>query len=126
MIEKLGGGKDPNERLFNIAQTRKALRNACQTAKSATIYPSSAAKNVHHPRNRVRGDVKVIAEWQEHRDSGNLILQAYSHIYEQVAQKPYARAPFARELSSDKVRWKSLLRQAYDFLDNSREAVEQA
>lgn len=44
---------------------------------------------------------------------------------EEVAQMFYAVAPFKRELWNEEYRWKSLARQAFDFLDNLHEACEE-
>jgi hypothetical protein len=44
---------------------------------------------------------------------------------EEVARMLYALAPFKRELWSDEYRWKSLARQAFEFLDNLHKACDE-
>jgi integrase len=80
LIEKLCKHKEPNERLFNIAQARKALRNACKRLKLPQ-FTHRALRRMFIVRAIEKGvDVKVIAEWQGHKDGGKLILQTYSHV----------------------------------------------
>jgi len=80
LLEKLCAGKAHDERLFKIADARKALRNACKRLG----FPSFSQRSLRRmfiTRAIERGvDVKVIAEWQGHRDGGKLILQTYSHV----------------------------------------------
>jgi integrase len=80
LVEKLCNGKKHNERLFNITQARKAIANACKRLG----FPSFTHRSLRRmfiTRAIERGvDVKVIAEWQGHRDGGKLILQTYSHV----------------------------------------------
>ena len=80
LVEKLCEGKKHNERLFTINQARKALRNACKRLD----FPSFTHRSLRRmfiTRAIEKGvDVKVIAEWQGHRDGGKLILQTYSHV----------------------------------------------
>jgi integrase len=80
LVEKLCAGKKPNERLFKISQARVALRNACkrldlpqftQRAMRRMFITRAIEKNV---------DIKVISQWQGHRDGGKLILDTYSHV----------------------------------------------
>jgi len=79
-VEKLCEGKKHNERLFTINQARKALTNACKRLG----YPPFTQRSLRRmfiTRAIERGvDVKVIAEWQGHRDGGKLILDTYSHV----------------------------------------------
>jgi integrase len=80
LVEKLCEGKAHNARLFTIAQARKALANSCKRLG----FPSFTHRSLRRmfiTRAIERGvDVKVIAEWQGHRDGGKLILQTYSHV----------------------------------------------
>ena len=86
LVEKLCKGKRHNERLFSINEARKALANSCK--RLGFINESGEATFTHRSLRRMfivraieRGvDVKVIAEWQGHRDGGKLILQTYSHV----------------------------------------------
>jgi integrase len=80
LIEKLCKGKAHNARLFTINEARKALSNAC-VRLGFPIFTHRALRRMFITRAIERGvDVKVIAEWQGHRDGGRLILQTYSHV----------------------------------------------
>jgi integrase len=80
LVEKLCKGRKHNERLFTITQARKALTNACLRLQ-LPIYTHRSLRRMFITRAIERGvDVKVIAEWQGHRDGGKLILQTYSHV----------------------------------------------
>src|SRR5213076_1014861 len=80
LVEKLCKGKAHNERLFKHDDAAKALGNAC---KRLELPPFShrSLRRMFITRAIERGiDVKVIAEWQGHRDGGKLILATYSHV----------------------------------------------
>jgi integrase len=80
LIEKLCKGKKHNERLFTISQARKAITAACRRLE-LPIYTHRSFRRMFVVRAIERGvDVKVIAEWQGHRDGGKLILATYSHV----------------------------------------------
>ena len=80
LVEKLCKGKAHNAPLFSISQARKALFASCQRLG----FPSFTHRSLRRmfiTRAIERGvDVKVIAEWQGHRDGGKLILATYSHV----------------------------------------------
>jgi integrase len=80
LIEKLCKGKAHNDRLFAINESRKALANACKRL-GVPSFTHRSLRRMFITRAIERGvDVKVIAEWQGHRDGGKLILQTYSHV----------------------------------------------
>jgi integrase len=80
LIEKLCEGKAHDERLFAIDDARKALGNACKRLKFPH-FSQRSFRRMFITRAIERGvDVKVIAEWQGHRDGGTLILRTYSHV----------------------------------------------
>jgi integrase len=80
LIEKLCEGKAHDERLFQIDDTRKALGSACRRLKFPP-FSQRSFRRMFITRAIERGvDVKVIAEWQGHRDGGTLILRTYSHV----------------------------------------------
>lgn len=80
LIEKLCKGKKHNERLFTISQARKAITAACRRL-GLPIYTHRSFRRMFVVRAIERGvDIKVIAEWQGHRDGGKLILATYSHV----------------------------------------------
>lgn len=80
LVEKLCNGKAHNERLFKHDDAARALTNACKRL-GLPPYSHRALRRMFITRAIERGvDVKVIAEWQGHRDGGKLILQTYSHV----------------------------------------------
>jgi integrase len=80
LVEKLCEGKAHNERLFKAKDAEKALKNACARL-GLPAYSHRALRRMFITRAIERGvDVKVIADWQGHRDGGKLILQTYSHV----------------------------------------------
>ncbi len=81
LLEKLCKGKKHNERLFSINQARKAITNACGRFGTPDLHAPITSRRMFITRAIEKGvDVKVIAEWQGHRDGGKLILQTYSHV----------------------------------------------
>jgi integrase len=80
LVERLCNGKAHNDRLFSINESRKALANACKRLDFPQ-FTHRSLRRMFITRAIERGvDVKVIAEWQGHRDGGKLILQTYSHV----------------------------------------------
>jgi integrase len=87
LLERLCEGKAHDERVFKIADAKKALAGACQRLG----YPPFSQRSLRRlfiTRAIERGvDVKVIAEWQGHRDGGKLILDTYSHVNRSHSQR---------------------------------------
>jgi integrase len=80
LVEKLCKGKAHDARLFNIENARKALSNACKRL-ALPSFTHRSLRRMFVTRAIEKGiDVKVVSEWQGHRDGGKLILQTYSHI----------------------------------------------
>lgn len=80
LIEKLCQGKRHDERLFKLNDARKALASACERLGYAP-FSSRSLRRMFITRAIEKGvDVKVIAQWQGHRDGGKLILDTYSHV----------------------------------------------
>ena len=80
LVEKLCKGKAHNQRLFSINEAKKSLRNACKRL-GFPQFTHRSLRRMFITRGIEKGiDVKVIAEWQGHRDGGKLILQTYSHV----------------------------------------------
>jgi integrase len=70
----------PNERVFKIDNAKKAIANACRRL-NLPQYSHISFRRMFITRAIERGvDVKVIAEWQGHKDGGKLILDTYSHV----------------------------------------------
>jgi integrase len=80
LVEKLCAGKAHDARLFEQRDAEKALRSACKRL-GLPSFTHRSLRRMFITRAIERGvDVKVIAEWQGHRDGGKLILQTYSHV----------------------------------------------
>jgi integrase len=70
----------PNERVFKIEKANQAILNACRRL-NLPRYSHISFRRMFITRAIERGvDVKVIAEWQGHKDGGKLILDTYSHV----------------------------------------------
>lgn len=80
LLERLCEGQAHNACVFKIADAKKALAGACRRLG----YPPFSQRSLRRmfiTRAIERGvDVKVIAEWQGHKDGGKLILDTYSHV----------------------------------------------
>jgi integrase len=82
LLERLHKVKEhkPDDKVFQIADAKKSLATACK-ALGYPHYTHRAFRRMFVTRAIEKGiDVKVIAEWQGHRDGGKLILQTYSHV----------------------------------------------
>jgi integrase len=80
LLEGLCEGKASGDRIFKIADAKKALRNACKRL-GLPRFSQRSLRRVFVTRAIEKGiDVKVISEWQGHKDGGKLILDTYSHV----------------------------------------------
>jgi Site-specific recombinase XerD len=80
LLERLCEGKSNGEHIFKIRDAKKALSGACRRLKFAP-FSQRSFRRMFITRAIERGvDVKVIAEWQGHKDGGKLILDTYSHV----------------------------------------------
>jgi integrase len=80
LLEKLCAGKRSGEKIFKIRDAKKALSAACKRL-SYPPFSQRSLRRMFITRAIERGvDVKVISEWQGHRDGGKLILDTYSHV----------------------------------------------
>lgn len=70
----------PNERIFKIDNAKKAIANACRRLKLPQYSHISFRRTFITRAIELGVDVKVIAEWQGHKDGGKLILDTYSHV----------------------------------------------
>jgi integrase len=80
LLERLCQGKAHDGHVFKISDAKRALAGACRRLG----YPPFSQRSLRRmfiTRAIERGvDVKVIAEWQGHKDGGKLILDTYSHV----------------------------------------------
>jgi Phage integrase family. len=66
--------------VFKIDNAKKAIAAACKRLK-LPAYSHRSFRRMFITRAIEKGvDVKVIAEWQGHKDGGKLILETYSHV----------------------------------------------
>jgi integrase len=80
LLERLCEGKTNGDRIFKIADAKRALAGACRRL-GLPAFSQRSLRRMFITRAIERGvDVKVIAEWQGHKDGGKLILQTYSHV----------------------------------------------
>jgi integrase len=80
LLERLCKGKSNAHRIFKVADAKKALAGACRRL-GFPPFSQRSLRRVFITRAIERGvDVKVIAEWQGHKDGGKLILDTYSHV----------------------------------------------
>jgi integrase len=74
------GLKNPGDSLFEIKNAKKCVAAACRRLNLPN-YSQRSFRRMFVTRAIERGiDVKVIAEWQGHKDGGALILRTYSHV----------------------------------------------
>jgi len=89
LLERLRGERTPahDEKILKIADAKKAMAGACRRLKLPP-YSQRSLRRMFITRALERGvDVKVVAEWQGHRDGGKLILDTYSHVTRQHANR---------------------------------------
>jgi integrase len=80
LMERLCQGLIPRDRVFQIKDAKKAIAGACRRLELPR-YSHRSLRRMFITRAIERGvDVKVIADWQGHRDGGKLILDTYSHV----------------------------------------------
>ena len=80
LVQRLCEGKAHDEPVFKIADAKKALAGAC-CRLGFPPFSQRALRRLFITRAIEKGvDVKVIAEWQGHKDGGKLILDTYSHV----------------------------------------------
>ena len=82
LLERLKKDRNlpPDESVFKIRDGKKALAGACKRS-GLPAYSQRAFRRMFITRAIQKGiEVKVIAEWQGHKDGGKLILGTYSHV----------------------------------------------
>jgi integrase len=91
------GGSLPTRdtKVFSLSDAKVGLSNACKRLKLPN-YSSRAFRRMFITTAIERGvDVKVVAQWQGHRDGGKLILDTYSHV------RPVHSEKMAQLMTSD-------------------------
>jgi integrase len=90
-----GKPPSPSATVFTVANAKKAIESACDRL-NLPGYTSRSFRRLFITTAIERGvDVKVIAEWQGHRDGGKLILDTYSHV------RPARREQMARLMTTE-------------------------
>lgn len=80
LLEKLCRGKKSSDKIFKISDAKKALAAACGRL-GFPPFSQRSLRRMFITRAIERGvDIKVISQWQGHRDGGQLILSTYSHV----------------------------------------------
>jgi integrase len=80
LLESRCENKANGDLLFNVRDAKKALAGACRRLGLA-LFSQRSLRRMFITRAIEKGvDVKVIADWQGHRDGGKLILDTYSHV----------------------------------------------
>jgi integrase len=78
---------DHGEKVFTVRKAAKAISSACARL-SLPAHSHRSFRRMFITRAIELGvDVKVIAEWQGHRDGGKLILDTYSHVNRAHSQR---------------------------------------
>jgi len=73
--------------VFSVKDAKKAIAAACKRL-NLPRYSHRSFRRMFITRAIERGvDVKVIAEWQGHKDGGKLILGTYSHVNRSHSQR---------------------------------------
>jgi len=87
LLERLCKEKAHYERVFKISDAKKALAGACRRL-GYPLFSQRSLRRMFITRAIEKGvDVKVIAEWQGHKDGGKLILDTYSHVNRAHSQR---------------------------------------
>ena len=81
LLEKRHAQRLPgNDRVFKIKDAKRAIAAACKRL-SFPAFSHRSFRRMFIIRAIEKGvDVKVISEWQGHKDGGKLILDTYSHV----------------------------------------------
>ena len=80
LLERLCEGKSNDESIFEIRDAKKALAGAWRRLQLPP-FSQRSLRRMFITRAIEKGiDVKLIAEWQGHKDGGKLILDTYSHV----------------------------------------------
>src|SRR5215471_19267067 len=87
LLERLCDGKGNSDRIFKVRDAKKALAGACRRL-GLPAFSQRSLRRMFVTRAIQNGvDVKVIAEWQGHKDGGKLILDTYSHVNRSHSQR---------------------------------------
>jgi integrase len=80
LLEKRHAQRANDGRVFRINDAKKAIQAACRRLGFPAFTARSFRRMFITDAIEKGIDIKVIAEWQGHRDGGALILKTYSHV----------------------------------------------
>jgi len=80
LLERMCTDKSHDSRIFKIFDAKKALAGACRRLGFPPFSQRSLRRMFITRAIEVGADIKVIADWQGHKDGGKLILDTYSHV----------------------------------------------
>ena len=80
LLERLCEGKSNDDPIFKLRDAKKALAGACLRLGLPAFSQRSLRRMFITRALQLGVDVKMIAEWQGHRDGGKLILDTYSYV----------------------------------------------
>ncbi len=104
LLERMQGERDENEpstKVFKVRDPKKALDSACKRLKLPR-YSARAFRRMFITRCLELGiDAQTIAQWQGHRDGGQLILRVYARVSDAHTQRMAAKmsAPSADNIT---------------------------
>ena len=87
LLERLCEGKSHDARVFKLSDAKKARAGACRRLGYPSFSQRSLRRMFITRASEKNADVKVIAEWQGHKDGGKLILDTYSHVNRAHSQR---------------------------------------
>src|SRR5262249_23036967 len=81
LLERRHGQRSPgDDQVFRIKDARRAIAAACKRLKLPAFSHRSFRRMFITRAIELGVDVKVLAQWQGHKDGGKLILETYSHV----------------------------------------------
>jgi integrase len=80
LVERLCKEKSNGDHIFKLRDAKKALAGACRRLQLPAFSQRSLRRMFITRAIERTVDVKVIAQWQGHKDGGKLILDTYSHV----------------------------------------------
>jgi integrase len=80
LLLRLTADKDGSEQVFKIKNAKRAIAAACRRLKLPSYSHRSFRRMFITRAIELGVDVKVVSEWQGHKDGGKLILETYAHV----------------------------------------------
>jgi integrase len=87
LLVRLCEGKSNGDPIFKVHDAKKALAGACRRLNYPPFSQRSFRRMFVTRAIQLGIDVKVVAEWQGHKDGGKLILDTYSHVNPSHSQR---------------------------------------